>query len=327
MAIKTNHSLLKGKREPVRQETIEQVPAKMTLRKRMWKSRYYYLMVLPALIWILLFEFAPLYGVQIAFKNFKMSLGVLDSNWVGLYHFQSFIKSYSFKTLITNTFTLSFYALFVGFPFPIFVALVLNETKGSFKRIVQTTLYAPHFISTVVLVGMMTTMLSPSMGVVNYVLEMLGMDRIYFMGEPGLFRHLHVWSGVWQGMGWGAIVYLAALSAVDPNLHEAAELDGASRIQRIIHINLPTILPTIITMLILRVGNIATVGYEKVYLMMNDLNVSTAEVISTYVYKRGMISQNYGYAAAVGLLNNIVNVTMVLIANKISKKFSETSLF
>lgn len=327
MAIKTNHSLLKGKREPVRQETIEQVPAKMTLRKRMWKSRYYYLMVLPALLWILLFEFAPLYGVQIAFKNFKMSLGVLDSNWVGLYHFQSFIKSYSFKTLITNTFALSFYALFVGFPIPIFVALVLNETKGSFKRIVQTTLYAPHFISTVVLVGMMTTMLSPSMGVVNYVLEMLGMDRIYFMGEPGLFRHLHVWSGVWQGMGWGAIVYLAALSAVDPTLHEAAELDGASRIQRIIHINLPTILPTIITMLILRVGNIATVGYEKVYLMMNDLNVSTAEVISTYVYKRGMINTNYGYAAAVGLLNNIVNVTMVLIANKISKKVSETSLF
>lgn len=327
MAMIINNILKKEKKKVVNQSAGNQTPSKMTLGKRMWRSRYYYLMILPAALWILLFEFAPLYGIQIAFKNFKMSLGIEESAWVGLYHFQSFVKSYSFKTLITNTFAISFYTLFVGFPIPILVALVLNETKGRYKRLVQTTLYAPHFISTVVLVGMMTTMFSPSIGVVNTILENLGVGRIYFMGEPGMFRHLYVWSGVWQGMGWGAIVYLAALSAVDPALHEAAELDGASRIQRIIHINIPTILPTIITMLILRMGNIATVGYEKVYLMMNDLNVSTSEVISTFVYKRGMLNTNYSFAAAVGLLNNVVNITMVLIANKISKKVSETSLF
>ena len=327
MAIKTGDILGKVKRKTSRKNVDEQAPRKITLRTRIWKSRYYYLMLLPAVLWLALFEFAPLYGIQIAFKNFKMSLGIIESDWVGLYHFQSFVKSYSFKTLITNTFALSFYTLFVGFPIPIIVALILNETKGRYKRIVQTTLYAPHFISTVVLVGMLNTMLSPSFGVVNYILEAIGMERIYFMAEPGMFRHLYVWSGVWQGMGWGAIVYLAALSAVDPTLHEAAELDGAGRLKRIIHINLPTILPTIITMLILRVGNIATVGYEKVYLMMNDLNVSAAEVISTYVYKRGLQNANYSFAAAVGLLNNVVNITMVLIANKISKKVSDTSLF
>lgn len=327
MAITTNSILKKAKGISANRNAGDQTPHKITMRKRIWKSRYYYLMLLPAILWLTLFEFAPLYGIQIAFKNFKMSLGITESSWVGLYHFQSFVKSYSFKTLITNTFALSFYTLFVGFPIPILVALILNETKGRYKRLVQTTLYAPHFISVVVLVGMLDTMLSPSFGVVNYILEGLGMERVYFMAEPGMFRHLYVWSGVWQGMGWGAIVYLAALSAVDPALHEAAELDGASRLQRIIHVNLPTILPTIITMLILRVGNIATVGYEKVYLMMNDLNVSTAEVISTYVYKRGLQNANYSFAAAVGLLNNVVNITMVLIANRISKKVSDTSLF
>ena len=203
----------------------------------------------------------------------------------------------------------------------------MNELKGGYKKFVQTVLYAPHFISTVVLVGIMTTLLSPSYGVVNTILDALGMERIYFMAEPSLFRHLYVWSGVWQGMGWGAIVYLAALAGVDPALHEAAEIDGATRMQRIIHINIPTIMPTIIIMLILRMGQIATVGYEKVFLMMNDMNVSTAEVISTYVYKRGLVNNNYSFATAVGLFNNIVNVTMLLIANKISKKVSETSLF
>ena len=215
----------------------------------------------------------------------------------------------------------------MGFPVPIIVALVLNELKGGFKKFAQTVLYAPHFISTVVLVGIMTTLLSPSYGVVNTILEALGMERIYFMASPELFRHLYVWSGVWQGMGWGAIVYLAALAGVDPSLHEAAQIDGAGRMQRILHINLPTIMPTILIMLILRMGQIASVGYEKVFLMSNDMNVSTAEVISTYVYKRGLVNTNYGFATAVGLFNNIINVTMLLIANKISGKVSETSLF
>ena len=311
----------------MKEKTKKVKSTKVKLSTRMWKSRYYYLMLLPALTYVLIFNYVPMYGLQIAFKNFKLVLGYADSPWVCFQHFIDFFNGYSFKSLIFNTFALSIYSLVVGFPIPIIVALILNELKGGYKKFVQTVLYAPHFISTVVLVGIMTTLLSPSYGVVNTILETLGMERVYFMAEPGLFRHLYVWSGVWQGMGWGAIVYLAALAGVDPTLHEAAEIDGATRIQRIIHINIPTIMPTIIIMLILQMGKIASIGYEKVYLMMNDMNVSTAEVISTYVYKRGLISNNYSYATAVGLFNNIINVTILLIANKISQKVSETSLF
>ena len=306
----------------------EKVKSKqLKLSTRMWKSRYYYLMFLPAIVYLIIFSYLPMYGLQIAFKNYRMSLGISDSPWIGFQHFVDFFNGYSFKDLLVNTFAISIYSIAAGFPIPIIAALILNELKGSYKKVVQTVLYAPHFISTVVLVGIMTTLLSPSHGVVNYILDALGMERIYFMADPGLFRHLYVWSGVWQGTGWGAIVYLAALAGVDPTLHEAAEIDGATRMQRIIHINIPTILPTIIIMLILRMGQIASVGYEKVYLMMNDMNVSTAEVISTYVYKRGLVNNNYSFAAAADLFNNVINVTMLLIANKISKKVSDTSLF
>lgn len=208
------------------------------------------------------------------------------------------------------------------------IALILNEIKGKrFKSFTQTILYAPHFISVVVLVSILNAMLSPSQGVVNTILEMFGMERNYFMANPDYFPHLYVWSGVWQGMGWSAIIYLAALSGVDPTLLEAADMDGATRIQKIIHINIPVILPTIIIMLILRVGQIASVGYEKVYLMQNSMNVETAEIISTYVYKRGILNSNYSFSAAVGLFNNVVNVIMVLLANRVSKKVTETSLF
>lgn len=300
---------------------------KGTIVTRIWKCRDYYLMLLPAVVYVLLFHYAPIYGLQIAFKNYKVSLGITGSPWVGLRNFTDFFQSYYFTELLRNTFALSVYSLVVGFPIPIIVALLLNEMRGKFKKFTQTVLYAPHFISTVVLVSIMTSILSPSQGVVNTVLEMLGMERNYFMANPDYFRHLYVWSGVWQGMGWGAIVYLAALSGGDPSLHEAADIDGATRLQKILHINLPTILPTIIIMLILRMGQIASVGYEKVYLMQNGFNMETAEVISTYVYKRGIINSNYSFSAAVGLFNNVVNVTLVLIANYISKKVSETSLF
>ena len=299
----------------------------VNLKTRIWKSRYYYLMLLPAVAYVLIFCYVPMGGLQIAFKNYKVSLGIWGSPWIGFRNFLDFFKSYSFPQLMENTFTLSLYSIVIGFPIPIIVALILNELKGGFKKATQTILYAPHFISTVVLVGVITTMFSPSQGVVNTLLEALGLERIYFMGEPQYFRHLYVWSGVWQGMGWGAIVYLAALAGVDPALHEAADIDGATRMQKILHINIPTIMPTIIIMLILRMGQIASVGYEKVYLMQNDLNVSTAEVISTYVYKRGIINSNYSFSTAMGLFNNVINVTMLLIANKISKKVSGSSLF
>ena len=217
--------------------------------------------------------------------------------------------------------------LVFSFPIPIIVALIINELGGRFKRVVQTVLYAPHFISTVVLVGMITILFSPSMGIVNTALKALGFDSIYFMGSPEWFRPLYVGSGIWQDMGWNAIVYIAALAGVDPSLHEAAELDGATRLQRIIHINLPCIMPTIIIMLIMQMGSIATVSYEKVFLMQNDLNMAVSEVISTYVYKRGLVNNNYSFATAVGLFNNLINVAMLVIANTVSKKFSETSLF
>ena len=210
---------------------------------------------------------------------------------------------------------------------PIIIALLLNETKGRFKRASQTILYAPHFLSTVVVVGMINTMLSPSFGVVNTIIEALGGERIYFMTMPGAFRHLYVWSGVWQGMGWGAIIYLAALAAVDPELHEAATIDGASRIQRIRYINIPTIVPTIIILLIMRMGSLVSVGYEKVYLLQNDLNVEVSEVISTYVYKRGLLQNNYSFSTAVGLFNNVVNIALLLITNFITRRVSDTSLF
>ena len=297
------------------------------LLDRIWKHRQYYLLIFPAIVYVVVFNYLPMYGIQIAFKNYKMSLGIQASKWVGFKHFKSFFNGYYFWTLMKNTIVLLLYGLFVAFPIPIIVSLILNELRGRYKKVVQTILYAPHFISTVVLIGMVNIMFSPSVGVVNTIIEMLGGERIYFMGAPQYFRHLYVWSGIWQGLGWNAIVYLAALAGVDPELHDAAKVDGASRLQRIRHINLPCITPTIIIMLILRIGSIVSVGYEKAYLLQTDLNLDTSELISTYVYKRGIINTNYSFSTAVDLFNNMINIVLLLIANKISSKVSETSLF
>jgi len=300
---------------------------KQKLSTRIWRHRGFYLMLLPAVVYVIIFCYAPMYGIQIAFKDYKMSLGFSGSRWVGFQHFKSFFNSYNFWPLLRNTLVLSLYQLAVGFPIPILVALIINELKGGYKKTVQTVLYAPHFISTVVLVGMMNVMFSMSVGSVNTILEALGHERIYFLGSPKYFRHLYVWSGVWQTMGWNAIIYIAALSGVDPGLHEAAAIDGATRLQRIRHINIPTIMPTIMITLILRIGSLLSVGYEKVYLLQTDLNVDVAEVISTYVYKRGIINTNYSFSTAIGLFNNVINVTLLILANQISKKVSKSSLF
>ena len=300
---------------------------KKSLQTRIAENWQYYILILPAIVYVAIWCYAPMYGLQIAFKDFKFSLGITGSRWIGFRHFTDFFKGYYFKTLLENTFAISLYSLVVGFPVPIIVALILNELTPKFKKVVQTVLYAPHFISTVVLVGIIQLLFSPSTGIVNHFLEWIGGERLYFMGEPQYFRHMFVWSGVWQGMGWSAIIYLAALSNVDPTHLEAASIDGASRIQKIIHINIPTILPTIMIMLILRMGQIASVGYEKVYLMQNNLNMDVAEVISTYVYKRGIVNANYSFSTAVGLFNNVVNVTLVMIANFISKKVTKQGLF
>lgn len=308
--------------------TVKARDASQSLGRRIMKYRAYYLFILPALVYVLIFNYGPLYGIQIAFKDYKGALGIMGSRWVGLRHFKSFLGGHNFVTLMKNTFAISIYQLAVGFPIPIILALMLNEIRfPRYKKAVQTILYAPHFISMVVMVGIIITMFSPSIGVINTIRERLGLERVYYMAQPSAFRHLYVWSGVWQGMGWSAVIYISALSAVDPELHEAARIDGASRFQRVIYINLPTIQPTITILFIMSVGSLASVGYEKIYLLQNDLNVGVSEVISTYVYKRGIQNTNYSFSTAVGLFNNVINIVLLLGANAISRKVSQTSLF
>lgn len=297
------------------------------LKTRIYRHRDFYLMLLPAVIYVIVFCYTPMYGLQIAFRDYRVSLGFVGSKWVGFQHFINFFNGYNFGALLRNTLILSLYQLVVGFPIPIIVALIINELKGRYKQVIQTVLYAPHFISTVVLVGMIAIMFSVSSGPVNTIISELGFEKIYFMGSPKYFRHLYVWSGVWQSMGWSAIIYLAALAGIDPGLHEAASIDGATRMQRIIHINIPSILPTIMITLILQIGGLVSIGYEKVYLLQTELNLDVSEVISTYVYKRGIVNTNYSFSTAVGLFNNVINVILLLLANSISKKITKSGLF
>lgn len=292
------------------------------------KNKTLYIMLIPVTLYFLIFCYWPMYGVQIAFKNFNAAKGILGSPWVGFYHFQRFFRNYNFVTLISNTITLSVYNLAASFPAPIILALLLNEvTNSKFKRIVQTVTYAPHFLSTVVVAGMLTTFLSPKTGIVNHLIAALGGERIYFMGEAAWFKHIYVWSGVWQHTGWSAIVYLAALTSVDQQLHEAAIIDGANKLQRIWYINIPTILPTAIILLILNLGQIMNVGFEKVFLLQNDLNLKSSDVISTYVYRMGLIGAQYSFSTAVGLFNSVINFILIVLVNYISRKVNEVSLW
>ena len=300
---------------------------KMKFSTRVWRHREYYLMLLPARVYIIMFNYVPMYGLQIAFKDYRVSLGIGASRWVGFKHFKAFFNAYNFQSLITNTLTLSLYKLIAGFPIPIIIALVINELKGKYKSTLQTILYAPHFMSTVVVVGMIKVMFSISNGIVNHAIVAMGGEPIYFWASTSWFRHLYVWTGIWQEMGWAAIIYIAALSGVDPGLHEAASIDGATRLQRVIHINIPTIMPTIIITLILNVGSLISIGHEKVFLMQTDLNIDASEVISTYVYKKGIINTNYSFSSAVGMFNNVTNVILLVIANQLSKRVTKTSLF
>jgi len=292
------------------------------------KNKTLYIMLLPVTTYFLIFCYWPMYGVQIAFKNFNAAKGIMGSPWVGFYHFQRFFRSYNFVTLITNTITLNLYNLVASFPAPIILALLLNEVANSkFKRVVQTVTYAPHFLSTVVVTGMLTTLLSPKTGIVNHLIATLGGERIYFMGEPAWFKHIYVWSGVWQHTGWSAIIYLAALTSVDQQQHEAAIIDGANKVQRIWYINIPAVLPTAIILLILNLGQIMNVGFEKVFLLQNDLNLKSSDVISTYVYRMGLLGAQYSFSTAVGLFNSVINFILIVVVNYISRKVSEVSLW
>jgi putative aldouronate transport system permease protein len=287
--------------------------------------RLHVFMILP-LLYLLVFHYYPMFGVQIAFKDFVASKGIWGSQWIGFKHFKTFFASYQFGRVVKNTLALSFYLILAGFPLPVFFALILNTVRNQgFKKIVQTVTYIPHFISTVVLVGMMSTFFSPISGVYGYFSQLMGRgypEVLVGIGET--FRHFYVWSDIWQGLGWGTIIYVAALSAVSPELYEAAEIDGASRWQRIIHIDFPSILPTAAILLILRFGSIMSIGFEKVLLMQTSLNLQTSEIISTYVYKVGLQSGgNFSYAAAIGLFNSVINCTVLLSVNKIARKMSD----
>ena len=287
-----------------------------------------YLFLLPSLACIIIFNYGPMYGIQIAFKDFKGFKGIWGSDWVGLKHFITFFNTYRFGLLIKNTLAISIYTLVAGFPAPIVLALLFNYVKyPRFKKFAQTVSYAPHFISTVVLVGMMQLFFSTSTGFVNTAIAALGFEKIFFFGRPEYFRHLYVWSGVWQSMGWNAVIYMASLAGVDPQQHEAAIIDGAIILQRMWHIDLPAIMPTIVILLIMQFGSLMGVGYEKVYLMQNATNLTTSEIISTYTYKIGLEQAQYSYSAAIGLFNNIVNFILLITVNQIARKLSGMALW
>lgn len=296
------------------------------LMKRNWVL---YVFLIPAAVYIGVFMYGPMYGLIIAFKDFVPAKGIMGSSWVGMKWFKMFFETPRFRQILKNTLMLSVYSLVVGFPFPIILALVINDIRASkMKKFCQTVTYMPYFISTVVLVGMLSVFFSPDSGFVNTLLAKLGgSGNTFFMGEGKYFRHMYVWSGIWQSMGWNSVIYIAALSGVDQQLHEAAMIDGANRFQRVLYVDLPTILPTIIILLIMNCGSILNVGYEKVYLMQNDLNSNVSEIISTYVYKIGLQQQRYSYSTAIGLFNNIINFGLLVAVNKIAKKLSGTGLW
>ncbi len=300
--------------------------------KVVWKNikrdKYLLLLISPVIIYYIIFHYVPIYGALIAFKDYNPGLGLSNSPWVGFKWFKQFFDSFYFWRLIRNTLLLSVYGIIFGFPIPIIFALLLNETKdGLFKRSVQTISYLPHFISLVVVVGMMVNFLSPVDGIVNMFLKSLGKEPINFMGDPGWFRFLYVGSGIWQEFGWSSIIYLAALSAIDPTLYDAAKVDGANRWQQMRHITLPGIMPTIIILLILNIGSLLSVGFEKIILMYQPMTYEVADVISTYVYRRGVLGGEYSFASAVGLFNSIVNFVLLITFNRISKRLTEISLW
>ncbi|ALS26507.1 sugar ABC transporter permease [Paenibacillus sp. 32O-W] len=296
--------------------------------KSMRKNWDLYVLIVPVIVYYIMFHYVPMYGVQIAFKNFIASKGITDSPWVGFKHFERFFNSYYFERLILNTLEIGLYELIVGFPIPILLALMINEVRSKyFRKTVQTVTYAPHFLSTVVLVGMLFIFLDPQSGFINMLIRMFGGEPVSFLTEPAWFKTLYVFSGVWQQMGWSSIIYLAALTGIDPQLHEAAKVDGASRLKRIWHINLPGIMPTIIILLIMNVGSVMAVGFEKVFLMQNDLNRESSDVIATYVYRSGIVGAQYSFSAAIGLFNSVVNFILLVTVNFIARKVGQTSLW
>ncbi len=287
-----------------------------------------YIFLLPTLIYYAIFHYAPMYGLQIAFKSFKATKGIWGSPWVGLDNFARFFRSAQFWDILSNTVVLSLESLVLGFFPPIILALMLNQVEnGKFKKFVQGVTYAPHFISTVVMVSLLFCLLSTRNGIINRIIMFFGGEAVPFMRDAEYFRGTYIVSGIWQSMGFSAIIYIAALAGISSELHEAAIIDGASKWQRVIHIDIPGILPTITILLIMRSGSIMSLGFEKVFLMQTSLNLKRSQVISTYVYQVGLVDANFSFSAAVGFFNSIVNFIMIMLVNFISSKISETSLW
>ncbi len=294
---------------------------------RLHKNRQLYVLILPAIISVFVFHYIPIYGVQVAFKDFRASMEIWGSPWVGLKHFGRFFEMPFFGMMIRNTLSISLYSL-ATFPCAVIVALLLNELRNErFKKVVQMVSYAPHFVSTVVVCSMVLIFFDKNRGLVNNILALLGRERISFIEIPKYFSSLYVWSGVWSSVGWNTIIYLAALSSISPEMIEAARIDGASQWKILWHINVPSILPTIVTLLILNTGSILSVGFEKIYLLQNPLNLDASRVISTYVYEVGMGSGQFSYSTAIGLFNNVVNVVCIVLVNQISRAVTHISMW
>ena len=302
--------------------------ARRTLLARAMLSWQLYAFLLPTLLYFGIFHYAPLYGAQIAFRDYLGPLGIWGSPWVGLENFARFFSSPMFVNLLTNTVLLSLLMLLFSFPVPVIFALMLNQLASQrYKRLVQTVSYAPHFISTVVFVGMLFLFGSPSTGIINVIMSQLGGPRVYYMGSVDWFRPVYVLSDIWQETGWGAIIYLAALSAINPELYEAAKIDGATKFQRIRHIDIPAILPTVTILLVLRAGAIMSVGFEKAFLMQTALNLEHSEIISTYVYKVGLLGSQFSFGSAVGLFNSVINLSLLLLVNRVARGLGQASLW
>ena len=309
------------------QKAIKNKSFWMRLKLDVVNNPLLYIMIAPVIGYVALFCYGPMYGIVLAFLNYRIKDGFFGSEWVGFANFERFIRSFNFLKLMENTLAISVLSLIVGFFVPIGFALMLNYiTNRTLKKTVQMVSYAPHFISVVVICGMLQIIFA-SNGPVNAAITYLGFDKIDFLAEASMFRPLYVGSGVWQGMGWSSIIYISALSGVDYQIHEAAIIDGATKLQRIRHIDIPSIKSTIIMLLILAIGGLMGVGFDKAYLLQNDLNLETSEILSTYVYKMGMIKSDYSFSTAVGLFNTVINLILIVSANFISKKLADESLF
>ncbi|GGH30464.1 sugar ABC transporter permease [Paenibacillus segetis] len=298
------------------------------LRKDVFRDRMLYYLLIPFLLWFLVFKYLPMWGIQIAFKDFSLFKGISGSEWIGFEYFKEFMASEYFLRVFKNTVIISLYGLLICFPAQIILAIMISEvTRTGFKKVVQTLTYLPHFVSVVVIAGIVTTLLAPSSGLFNLILEKLGMEKIYFLTDPNYFRGIYTVMNLWKETGFASIVFIAAIAGIDTQLYEAAKMDGANKFKQIMNVTLPGILPTIVVMFILKIGSLLTVGYETIILLYQPATYETADVISTYVYRSGLIDGRYDFATAVGLFNSIVALVLVVTANKISEKVTNASLW